>query len=134
MAVVVYKRTDKIPVKIGPVKFLISPMSWAQKTEILSLTKMVSGQEIPDNFKMAYLSLKYSIKNIEGAVFSDGSEYKLSFDESGNLTDDSLGELLELPCKAELLQVVTAFLNGIHDPKIKGVEVKLSEVAKGGKS
>ena len=128
--ITIYKLSDRIPVKIGPIEFSISPMSFQQKQEILSLVKMSSGESKADEIGMAIKTIKYSVKDVKGIHTIDGSVYQVSLDENGVLTDDCVSELMQLETNSLLIQVLASFLNGIKDPKIKGVEVVLPKPKK----
>lgn len=125
---IVYRLTDRIPVIIGDLTFLIAPMSFEQKIAIMESGKMAAGKETKDMARSAVMAMKYSVKSVKGLKNADGSDYELTFDESGNLSDESISELLQVEQYPKLLEVTTQFVNGIKDPKIKGVTVDLQGV------
>lgn len=125
---IIYKLTDRIPVQIGDLRFLISPLSSAQKLEIISQVKMSSGKEVHDYTKQALLSIKHGVKKVEGLKCFDGSEYELEFDESGSLTDDSVSELLQMEGSDKLIIVCSTLLNQIKEVNLEGVKVELDKV------
>lgn len=135
MAIKVFKKTSRIPVKIGDAVFKLAPMDQEQKTELMQYISLDGGNRIENLAKISFLSCKYTIKEIEGLVYEDGSPFELSFDEKG-VSDKSLSELMNTEISQELLSACQAFLQGIPkeilDPqtkkKFKNVEI-LSESA-----
>lgn len=112
----VYKRTDRIPVKIDDVILKLSPLSFDQKMEIMQL--LIEGKtkgDFPKATRGVMLSLKYSIKGIEGLTDSDNQPYKLEFENAESLTDDCVSELLNLSINMKLSQVCAGLVNGIKD-------------------
>lgn len=126
---IVYKTTDRIPLKFGEIKVWISPLSFEQKTNILAATKMKSGVEVSDPSKQTFLSLKYGVKEIEGLKNPDGSDYRLELDENGVLTDECLSDLIDLEYFPKLSEICIKLINGVKAlDKIEGVEVDLTQV------
>jgi hypothetical protein len=120
----IYRMTDRIPIKIGPVEFLIGPLSYQQKQEILSQGQMKEGDFVANEMSMAALAIKYQVKEIKGVKDLEGTEYKVEMNGNG-LTDNCVSEILQLENSALLIAALANMLNGIKDPKIKGVEVRL---------
>jgi hypothetical protein len=126
----IYKRTDRITVRIDDVTLKLAPLSLAQKTEIQDA--MFRGQTKGDLKEMTRgiaLSIKYAVKGIQGVVDGDGIPYKLE-EENGELTTECVDELLNLDLTAKLSRVCVAMVNGVPtrftDDKnipLEGVEV-----------
>lgn len=129
---VIYRPSDKIPVKIGDLTLLISPLSAEQNAMILSLTRMKGGEEVADAARMALVTLKYCVKEVQGlngATFADGSPVSFDFDENGILTDDSITVLYGLLNTATLnLLAAKLATEGIKKHDIPGVSFELDKV------
>lgn len=125
-----YKSTDKILVKINDLQLSISPLTLAQKQEVMSLfSKFYSDKDVNHLLHATRLCCKYGIKNITGLQNADDSEYILNFDEQG-LSDEDIENLMNSEISNQLSAVVTSFVNGIPakivDEKgnqLEGVEV-----------
>lgn len=120
---VIYKTTDKIPVKVHDLTFDISPLTSQQKEEIQNefLSKRVVNA--------TKLAIKYAVKGIKGATLVDGSPYGLSF-ESGTLTDECVDELLNMGYSTEISLVCSQLVAGIPDKivddqgkPVKGIKI-----------
>lgn len=123
----VYKLTDRIPVKIDGVTFMVAPLSFEQKAEILSCKKIVKGEETEDHAKMVQLSIKYSVKSVSGLQNADGSEYQLELVD-GVLSDACISELLSLSIQGKLATACANLMNGISKYDIEGVDIDLDNV------
>lgn len=131
MAVRIYKLTDRVTVKIDELEFKLAPLSFDQKRDISSTTKIVNGKAVEDHIAGTQKAIKYSVKEVKGLETMDGSEYELSFDDNGNLDDVCVGELLNIPMNSKLMLVCNSLLAGIPDEltnpitgeKIAGVEL-----------
>jgi len=140
----IYKKSDKVSVSIGDIDFKISPLSFHQKSELQAhMIKAVKG-DMDEAMVSVRKSLKYCVKDIKGVHYLDeeGSkrEYQLEF-EDGELTDDCLDELLNMPFSSKLNSVCAAMLQGIPDKvldnegnEIEGIKIKKLAVKKPGKS
>lgn len=128
-SMIVYRTTDRIPVKIGDVTIWICPLSAGQYAEVVSLTKYKGGREIPDPGAMAILTLRYCVKSVDGlgdVKYADGTDFLLEFDESGNLTEDSLSVLIQVLGSDKLTLLASQVaVKGIGDHKIPGVKIDL---------
>lgn len=124
---VVYRLSDRIPVKIGEATFIMGPLSYSQKSEILGNIKMEAGTQTEDALAKAYLAIKYSVKGIKGVKTLKDEPFKLDF-ENGVLTDESTSNVMNInETTGKLMTYAFHFANGTMDPKIDGVEVKLDE-------
>lgn len=126
---VIHRLTDKIPVRIGEITFWMSPISWEDRTRLLSFTKMVSGQEVTDAMKMAAETIRCSLKDIEGVEYADETPYELTFDSNHRLSDECLAELWQLENIDKLIKACSALLYGqTSDLKDQGIEIDYSAV------
>lgn len=124
----IYRTSDRIPVKIGELTFWLSPMSWGHRAEIVALARKQAGIDATDANKAGFLTLKYTIKEIEGLENSDGSPYVCEYEQSGCLTDDCVDDLYQLDILPQLVQVGGMFLNGLPKGEIEGVHIDLGNV------
>jgi len=129
---IIYRTTDKVPLKIGKITIWVSPLAALQKAELLTCTKMKGGQEVVDAPKMALLTLKHSIKDItglNGAKYSDGSKISLTFDDDGSLDDDSLTAVMQILDYPKITAVAAQLLtSGIDSIDVPGVKVDTSGI------
>lgn len=89
---IVYRPTDKLTVKIGDISVKISPLTYEQKTEIMTHIKMEKGETVANSGKMMFLTLKYSVKEVSGLPemkYADGSKAELTW-SNGSLTEEGL--------------------------------------------
>jgi hypothetical protein len=126
--VIVYRHTDRIPVKMGEIKFWISPLKHEHRVHLSQFIKKVSGEDVVDTSGMGLYVLKCAIKEVEGVSIHDGSAYELEFDANGILTDDCLEEVLRMTNTMTLLQVVGKLIQEVKDYQIEGVEIDLKGV------
>lgn len=121
----IYKRSDRIPIKIGDITIKVGPLSLAEKAEIGSL--FFSGK-VADQLKATLLTIKYGVKEVEGFFTEDGP-YQLSF-EGEYLTDDCASELINTEAGEKMVVVCTSLIKKIPDVftdekgnKLEGVEI-----------
>ena len=110
----IYRKSDRLKIKIDDLQFVISPLSLHEKTEVQQL--MVEAQSkgnIGKLTKSICKTIQYSLKDINGLYDCDDQPYKLSFDDSGMLTDECLDELMNLELSDRLQQVCVRLLGGI---------------------
>lgn len=138
MAVKVYSVNTRIPIKIGDVTFKLSPFSQAQKIEMAEFAQFEGGQYLQNASRMTFRAIKYSVKEVEGLEDAlTGQPYKLEFDDSGCLTDESVNDLLSIEIVDKLMISCMAMLKGIPKEiinqqtgqKMEGVEVMPAESA-----
>ncbi len=126
----IYKRTDRIVVKIDDITVKLSPLSLDQKTEIQQAMLVGSSKgNIKELTRGISLSIKYALKGMEGVVDSDGNPYTLHF-ENEILSDSCVEDLMNLEVTKKLYTVCSTLANGIpakfvdEDGKpIEGVEL-----------
>lgn len=125
----IFKRTDRIPVRINEVVVHIAPLSIDQKVEIQDAAiKGRAKGDIKELTRSVTLAMKYAIKKIEGIEDSDGKPYQLQFDGE-NLSDECLVDLMNLEITDKLSSVCVKFMQGIPSEftdasgnKLEGVE------------
>lgn len=125
---IVYKTSDKIPVKIGDLTFMLSPMKWAHKQEIADLIKKRSGNDVLEPVKEAFLTLKYSVKAVRGAKCADGTDYELPIDENGIATDEGVEDLFQFDSVPSLITVALTWFDKVKEIKLDGVSVDFGAV------
>lgn len=126
----VYRPTDRIPVRIGEATFWVSPVTYQRKMEIASKTKMAGGVEVPDRLAVAELSVRASVKRVDGVALSDGSPLELHFD-GDLLTDESFSMLMQLTGRELLVTACACLMNGIEKHDIPGVVIDLDALDTG---
>lgn len=124
----IYRTTDRIPVKIADLTFWFSPMTWAHKSEIVSLTQREGGEVKVDGNRVAFLTLKYSLKAIEGLKCADGSDYVFDCDSDGIPTDETINDLFQLDTVDKLVTVAASWLSKIRPIELSGVTVDFDHV------
>lgn len=128
---IIYKKNDLITLKIGELLFKIKPLSYMERVEILSTANMQEGSVIQNAATATFLAMKYAIRGFSGAQLSDGSEYKISFDDNGNLSDESIDDLLNIQENQVLGLALNNFLKGVPSKLINphtGAELEGVEV------
>jgi hypothetical protein len=126
---IVYRLTDRIPVKIGEIEFELSPLDYGDRAKILAVKRLSGGNQIEDGYKAAALSVKYGVKNVKGLTYSDGSEMALKFESDGSLADESVSEILQIDGSDKLITIAMNFAaNVFKDPSLEGVTVDLKNV------
>lgn len=132
MAVKVYSVNSRIPVSIGGVVFKLAPYTQAQKIEMAEFSNLEGGEYLQNASRMTFRAMKFSIKGVEGLEDGlTGEPYKLEFDESGNLTDTCVNDLLNLELSENLVLACLSFMKGVPKEithpvtkeKLEGVEI-----------
>jgi hypothetical protein len=104
-----YRTTDRINLKIGPLEVKIAPLSFNQKSEIQSEIMKPTPMAVMNAARMA---VKYAVKDIKGIQTPDGKEYKLSFD-GDVLSDESLDDLLNIDQDNKIGVICTQLIRGV---------------------
>jgi hypothetical protein len=125
---IIYRVTDRIPVKIGGLTFWLSPMKTRHKERMISLIRQTAGKEDSDPLEQARLSIQFCLKAITGAKNPDGSDYVLELDEDGIPTEDAMADVFQLDAVASLTTVALSWLSGPKQLEIPGVEVDFGAV------
>jgi hypothetical protein len=126
----IYKRSDRIVVKINDVVVKLAPLTLDQKTEIQSAMFKGMKGDLEAATQGVKLAIKYSVKAINGVVDSDNADYRLEFDSAGELADSSINDLLNMEISDTLAVVCASMTKGVpkdfKDQKgnpLDGVEV-----------
>lgn len=132
----IYRRSDRIAVRVDDITVHISPLSFHQKTEIQQAMFNGIKGETKDRLVGIVKSLKYALKGIEGVENTDGEPYKLEFNGE-ELTDSCVDDLMNLEITNKLIMVCAAMINGVpsgftdeRGDKIDGVELISAKSAK----
>lgn len=127
----IYRKTDRITVKIDDVTVKLAPLTLHEKTEVqTAMMESLKTRDLQQASKGLSLALKLTVKGIEGIEDSDSNPYKLQFDENNQLTDECVDDLLNLEITEKLTLVCTAMVKGIpskftneKNEALEGVEV-----------
>jgi hypothetical protein len=96
---------------------------------LLTLYKQSGGTEISDPMKIAVETLRSSLKSVDGIEYADGSMFQVELDESGNASEESISELLQIDGIDKLVTVCSSFaMKEIKSLQLEGVEIDLSQV------
>lgn len=129
---IVLRTTTQIPVsfkELEGVKFWISPLRMDQKQAITELAvQSKGGVKTEHALKASFLAVKYGVKRVEGLKELDGSDYKLDFGDSGELSDECVEDLLNLPCGFGVGTVISHLAYGQLDSanEVEGATVDFS--------
>jgi hypothetical protein len=127
---IVYRPSDRIPIQIGDALIYVAPLSYEQKVKLLTLTKVLGGEEQTPGLKYALELLRECVKSVKNIFLSDGSEWELSFEPDGRLTAGCAEDLLLIGGADRLLVAVGKLVNeGISNHKIEGVKILLDKVS-----
>lgn len=110
---IIYRKNDLISLEIGDLVFKIKPLNYLDRVEIMSCLHNSSGTIVENAGKASYLTIKYAVKKLEGASTIDGTPYELEFDESGNITDDAISDILNIEENNKLGLALHNFLKGV---------------------
>ncbi len=130
----IYRRSDRVKVKIDDVIVTIAPLSLEAKVEATEyLGRGKAAGNYPLIQKGLSVLLKNSIKNIDGVEGMDGKPYTLQF-ENDVLTDDCLSDLYNLELHKKLVMVCSSLIKNIpseftdeNGNLIEGVEIVKTE-------
>ena len=127
---IIYKSTDRIPIKIGALGLTLAPLTFEQKKTLFSNVKQRAGKPVEDVEDAAKKALKYSIKEIKGAKQWDGSDFKLNFDNQGNLIDSCVEALMNLSDSGKIMDSVSKIMSNRLADEVEGVEIVRESVGK----
>lgn len=126
---IIYRLTDRLPVKIGEITFWISPMSLEQRGRIAETVTTQAGNEREWALKAASLYIKYSVKAVDGLKLYDGSDYQVELDEDGTLSAQCVDEITQVAGSEKLVTLVNKVaFHDMGESKIDGVEVDFSRI------
>jgi len=120
---IVYRKSDRIKLKVGELEVHMSPLTFAEKSTV--------QEYIMENpMKGSLHALKCAVKDIQGLKLPDGSEYELAF-ENEILTDECVDDLTNIQNVDELFIACLDLINGVpsefRNPmtgeKLEGVEI-----------
>lgn len=127
----VFRLTDRIPlsIKIGEetIFFLVRPLSFDEKAKISSLAMIDSGLERRDSLAAVKMCLKHCLKDVKGIKNHDDTDYKLEFDDAGNLSDQCIDDLLNCEVSASLIMASFSLVQGISEHVVDPTNGKIIE-------
>lgn len=123
---IVYKPSDRVRVKFGPVTITVSPLAPHERIQVAN--KAVRGVDAGMNgiAPLAYETLRVAVKEVDapGFEFPDGSPITLERGEDGLITDEGLAVLLQICDSAKLVSwAVQLAAKGVGDWGFEDVEV-----------
>lgn len=127
----IYRRSDRIPLKIGEVTVTVAPLTFQQKSEIqMAMSSSVKDGDTMGVLKAAFLCVKYCVKDVTGVELADGSPYKVKSKDDA-LTDECVNDLFSLEESDALSMACINLLQGRYkdfiDPNtgeaLQGVKV-----------
>lgn len=132
---------DRIKIKIGDVEVLIKPLSVAEKAEVQGLFGLVANGNLGGSMLGVSRAVQFSLKSIKGLKDDEGNDldFELEFDDKGNLSEDCVSDLFNMPVAVGLSNIASNLLNGINSKKIVDADgkaikgIKFVEVVKGKK-
>lgn len=128
---IVYGLHHRVPVHLvdAGVIVWVSPLTYLQKQALNELVQRKAGEEVVDGYRLAFLSVKFGVKGVEGLTLPEGGEYQLEFDPDGSaLTDDCANELMQMGESQKMIKAVSRLCNEIREYEIDGVLIDLKSV------
>jgi hypothetical protein len=138
----IYKRSDRIAVKIDDIVVKLAPLTLEQKTDVqIAMLKGHKNTDIREASRGLALAIQYSLKGVEGLEDGDGNPYTLKFDANDVLTTECLDDLMNLELTSKLAMVCSEMIKGVPskftDPsgkELEGVELVKTPKAVEGKN
>jgi hypothetical protein len=122
----VFSTKDKIKLKYvsednEEIFFDVSPMTWAQKTQVISL---LAENNTANRIEAIKKAVCFSVKGVTGLFYEDGQPFVLKL-ENGILSDESFDEISNLGEVSQTLTEVCLGLttNNFGEVKSQGVSV-----------
>lgn len=110
---IIYELSDRITVNIDDIKFKVSPLSYAQKSEIQDLAeKCTQTREMRYMREAAFKAVQFAVKGVTGLTRPNGDIFELEMD-NGILSEKSVDALLNIRMVDKLATVCTSLVNGI---------------------
>lgn len=120
----IYKPGDRYSIFVDDIEFVVAPLSFIQKTEVL--TRMAEAAATKDQTKILLANfepIQHAIKDIKGFKNEDGSDWVPTF-EDGKLSFESLEILLNMTATEQALNYVASFIHGIPNKLPNGVTLE----------
>lgn len=109
----IFKRSDRILVKIDDIVVKLAPLTLHEKTEVqMALLQNKGSLDIREATRGMAMAIRFSLKGVDGLEDSDGNPYKLQF-ENDVLTDACLDDLMNLELTTKLALVCIGMVNGV---------------------
>ena len=124
---IIYLPGERVTVKIGEVKIVISPLSYNEKLRVSeAAARGVDGAKGVNIMPAVSETLRVAVKDIDapGFTFSNGQPITLDRTEDGTLSDVGLAVLMMVVDSGKMSNLamqLAAF--GVRDWDIEGVEV-----------
>ncbi len=110
----IYKRSDRVTVKIDDITVKLAPLSLHQKTEVqMAMIQGHKNLDIREATRGLAMAIQFTVKGIEGVEDSDGNPYKLQFENEDSLTQACVDDLMNLELTSKLSLVCAAMINGV---------------------
>ena len=128
----ILRATDRISVKIDDVTLKLSPLNFAQKSEVQGLMIEAAKGNTQAGLEGAKLAVQYSVKGISGIETFEGEEYTLEFDEGdtglsescvNDLVNSEMSEKLMVTCCSLLTGIKKEIIDPITKKKLQGVTI-----------
>jgi hypothetical protein len=125
---IIYRKSDRIKIKLLDLTVELAPLSYHEKSEIQETI-------INDAMGGSIKALKNAVKDIKGLKLPDGSDYKLEFD-GDSLSDECVDGLMNIKGITELNIACLDLLNGVPEDefinpltgqKLEGIEIVKEE-------
>lgn len=140
---IIYRKQDRVSVNIDGIEIKVSPLSHNQKTILQGHMMKAVGGDMDAAMISVRQSIKFSLKEIKGIFYIDDEgdkrEYQLEF-ENGELTDECIDDVLNMPISSKLNSVCASLLQGVPDKildnkgkEIEGIKIKKLKEVKPGK-
>lgn len=125
---ILYRTTDRIPVRIGGVTLWVAPLSRHEKMQLMAFQTLESGERVIDQVALMANAVRFSVRKVEGVQNPDGSPYELEIGPDGYMTEQALDDLLNLFATARLAEACVSLVNEIKDHEIQGVQIDVKGV------
>lgn len=107
-------------------KFWISPLTYQQRAELASLKEGIKdGIDAKKSLELAYKSLKFALKEVEGVKLLDGKNFKLRLDDNDEVNHEDLEAFLSMTPAFHVAMFTAQLENGFQSYDINGVEVHM---------
>lgn len=108
----VYRMKDKRNIQIGDITISVSPLTSFDKAELAEEANKAAINNSPkDLLNITYTVLKKCLKDVKGVEYDDDESFRIEFDESGMVSQDSIDELMTLEFNNEMIAVCMSLMN-----------------------